>query len=65
MAMIKYKCEQCGKEVTVDEKADNPECCNKKMKQERLDVCSTAHDSESYRVQNDDDACDDGVANSL
>jgi DNA-directed RNA polymerase subunit RPC12/RpoP len=61
MSMVKYRCEKCGKEVTADAKADNPECCNKEMKQLPLDACTTTHDAESYRVQNDDDACDDGV----
>jgi hypothetical protein len=57
MNMVKYKCEQCGKEMTVSADAGNPECCDRKMKQIPLDVCSTAHDAESYRAQNEDDAC--------
>jgi hypothetical protein len=60
MAIVKYRCDKCGNEVTADAKADVPECCNEKMKQLPLDVCSTTHDAESYRLTNEDDACDEG-----
>ncbi|HAH60760.1 MAG TPA: hypothetical protein DCL73_01535 [Treponema sp.] len=63
MAMVKYKCEECGKEVTADAKAGTPVCCNRKMKQLPLDTCSITHDAESYRFHNDDDACDEGYPN--
>jgi hypothetical protein len=61
MNMVKYRCEKCGKEVTVDATADNPKCCDKKMKQMPLDICTSPHDAETYRVKNADDACDDGT----
>lgn len=61
MAAAKYKCEECGKEMTIDAKANIPECCGEKMKQVPLDLCTSPHDAETSRTQNADDACDDGV----
>ena len=61
MSMAKYKCKSCGKEITVDEKAGVPECCDVKMKQIPLEMCTSPHDAETYRSQNADDPCDDGV----
>lgn len=61
MGMVKYRCEKCGKEVAVNAKSEIPECCDRKMKQIPLDVCSSPHDAETYRAGNDDDACSDGV----
>lgn len=61
MNMAKYRCEECGKEITVDAKAGIPECCNEKMKQLPLDVCNAPHDAETHRARNSDEACDDGV----
>lgn len=59
--MVKYTCEKCGKELSVDVKAKIPECCGKKMKQIPLDACTHPQNAESYRTQNADDACEDGV----
>ncbi|MFA6857984.1 MAG: hypothetical protein WCR31_12330 [Treponema sp.] len=63
MNTVKYKCEKCGKETTVDSKAAVPECCGRKMKQLPLDVCSTTFDAETYRFQNEDGPCDEGFDN--
>lgn len=59
--MVNYGCEVCGKKTSAAASADIPECCGKKMKQTPLDVCTAPHDAETYRAQNADDACDDGI----
>jgi hypothetical protein len=60
MAMAKFKCETCGHEVTADTKNGVPECCHTKMKQLPLDQCTMTHDAESYRLDHEDDPCDEG-----
>lgn len=55
----KYKCEVCGKIVTV---SDNkvPKCCGKPMKQLPMDLCLQPAHAEHARPMDKEDACDDG-----
>ena len=56
-----YKCEKCGKTVTV---ADGtiPECHGKPMTKLPLDICIEPASAEFSRPMNAEDACDDGRA---
>ncbi len=59
---LAYECENCGKniEVSADE-AKAPECCDKPMKRfESLDACTVSTTAEHSRLDDFDDACDDG-----
>ena len=57
----KYKCEKCGKTVTVSD-GSVPNCCGKSMKQLPLDVCTQPAHAEHSRPMDHDEPCDDGRA---
>ncbi len=59
-----YQCRECGK-VEVGTSATIPECCGHSMatkKQLELEGCVQPQNPEAQRLNNDDDACDDGRA---
>ena len=56
-----YRCEDCGDEQVITENASVPECCGEKMKAIPLENCTKHYNPEGARLQDDDDACDDGV----
>ena len=55
-----YKCEKCGKTVTVTD-GTIPECHGKPMKKSPLDICIEPASAEFSRPRNAE-ACDDGRA---
>ena len=58
MTEKKFKCIECGKQITSLE--NNPECCGEPMKQEPLDKCVQPHDAEYSGPFEEDEPCDDG-----
>jgi hypothetical protein len=56
-----YKCEICGKTVTVSD-GSIPNCCGKPTKQLPLDVCTQPAHAEHARPMRHDEPCDDGRA---
>ena len=56
-----YKCEICGKTVTVSD-GSAPKCCGKPMKQLPLDFCIQPAHAEHARPMRHDEPCDDGRA---
>ena len=56
-----FKCEICGKTVSVSDDSI-PSCCDKPMKQLPLDVCLQPAHAEHTRPMNDEEPCDDGRA---
>jgi hypothetical protein len=52
-----YECDGCGKQITVEDGAEAPECCG-----EPMPVCTMASVAEHARPFNDDEPCDDGRA---
>lgn len=58
MATKTYWCEGCGGFITVQESDPIPECCGKEMGTE---PCIKAQSAESSRLEDSDEACDDGV----
>lgn len=58
---VTYKCENCGKTVTVSD-GTIPECCGKPMTKMHLDVCIQPANAEHSRPMDAEDACDDGRA---
>ena len=59
---ITYRCEACGETVKiVDGEMEMPECCGAPMaKTDTLDFCERPSDPEYARLEEDEDACDDG-----
>ena len=57
----KFKCQDCGKEITIKgEKI--PDCCGKQMKKVPLAVCTQPAHAEHARPMDSDEPCDDGRA---
>ena len=56
-----FECENCGKTIKVSD-GTVPECCDKPMKKQSLDVCLQPAHAEHARPMEDEDACDDGRA---
>ena len=54
---MKYRCEVCGKIVTVSDKKV-PKCCGKPMMP--MDLCLQPAHAEHARPMDKEDACDDG-----
>ena len=57
----KYKCEECGKTVTVTD-GTTPECHGKPMTKLSLDICTEPASAEFSRPMTPEDTCDDGRA---
>jgi hypothetical protein len=57
----KYKCEICGKIISISDKMV-PKCCGKTMKQLPLDICIQPSNAEHARTFDKDEPCDDGRA---
>jgi len=55
--VMKYRCEVCGKIVTVSDKKV-PKCCGKPMMP--MDLCLQPAHAEHARPMDKEDACDDG-----
>ena len=58
---VSYKCEECGKTVTVSD-GTIPECHGKPMKKLPLDICIEPASAEFSRPMDSEDACNDGRA---
>jgi hypothetical protein len=56
-----FECEICGKIIKVNN-GNIPECCDKPMKKQHLDVCLQPAHAEHARPMEDEDACNDGRA---
>jgi hypothetical protein len=56
-----YKCKDCGREVTIKDTNSAPDCCGHRMQEIPENLCAKHHTAEGARLQDKDDACDDGV----
>jgi len=56
-----YKCENCGKTITISGRSI-PDCCGQPMKKLPLDVCIQPAHAEHARPMNSEEPCDDGRA---
>ena len=54
-----YNCPVCGGSVRVADGAEAPECCGRKMLK-GLPVCTKQTVAEHYRLEDDNEPCDDG-----
>jgi hypothetical protein len=61
MKLKAYHCSHCNEEKIIDAEKNTPECCGETMQQIPLDDCSKPYNPESARLDEADDACDDGV----
>ena len=60
-----FECENCGKKDEMHaDKSTAPECCGQQMKEVKLDACTTSTTAEHSRLDDFNDACDDGRAGS-
>jgi hypothetical protein len=61
MDTMTYFCKECGGEKTVEVVAGAPECCGEKMTVRRADPPPHPMTAEADRLEDEDDAFDDGV----
>lgn len=59
MADTTYQCKDCGQEIIQASALPPPECCGESMR--ALPPCGKPHVAESARMDDNDEACDDGV----
>jgi hypothetical protein len=57
----KYVCDTCGAQKDVPASASAPECCGAPMRRTTLEPCERPSSAETARLQNKDEACNDGV----
>jgi hypothetical protein len=59
--MKKSKTEGQDRGGTTGNKARPNAAGQKPATKDPLDICESAHDAETYRLQKNDEACDDGI----
>jgi hypothetical protein len=59
--MGKSKTEGQDRHGMTGDKARATTAGQKPVKKAPLDICDSAHDAETYRLQKNDEACDDGI----